>query len=436
MSYRYTLQQLVNDIDRKLHTGGTALTQDLFGALDEGRRNFINKVWPPELVRSAYLEEALYDQIDRYAVPSDLKYDDVVDIKLLSSRRNLDTQTNVLEQVYRKRFDEKRRMGKNVFNVSYTNGIKFMRIYHPKGMKERQQLCIADMNSLTESGTWNVGGNIVNLQLDRLKYITGKGSYRFDINDSSNAGFIECQNLQFPNNNPSTPVDIDITPFLQLGAVFTWLDLPYWKVVTSVKLSIGSDSSNYYSYSVVGPHDNNQFLNDWNLLKFPLDNLEVTGIPNPANITYLRIDISTTGQTLNACHFENVVARKGNVYQIKYNSPFVFIDANTYTWMQYANDGSNLLPFEEDSYQCFMLECAQVVMKEIYGNAFGSEADINALQADLTTAYQVYQGNHPGEVLDPYDSVYIFGNMYDGFTDDLIDGGGGLGGDTFGTWFP
>lgn len=414
MSYRYTVNQIIKDVDRKLHTGGTSQTRDFFGALDEGRRSMIGKIRPTELERLASIEEALYDQVDKYAVPSDLNYSSVIDIKALSDRRNVDTLDHPLEQVYSRRFDQKRNHAKNIFSVNYENGVKYMRIYRPRGLRKDQHQLINDANSLTANGTWNTGGNLVNLRQDNLKYISGNGSLKFDFNSSGTVGTLQ--------NFTLTPVDVH--EFLSTGSVFTWFDTLDWRIVTSIKLTMGSDTSDLttdlYEFTVNQPYDNNQFVNGWNLLRFPLDNMVMIGTPNPRSISYIKLEFTTTGDLLVGCHIDNIIARKGMVYMVRYESAYCFVDAQTLAWKQFATTNTDFIVLEEDGYQILMLETAMSILQESYGNSNRGNDDIVKLQKQLDDAYSDYRKNHKSEIIEPYQTSYILGDMYSGYTDDSL----------------
>lgn len=404
---RYTAYNLVKDVTAKLH-GGTIT--DIQRSVDEGRRQMIKKITPTEMTRSAYMEQALYDQVDKYAVPYDMNYDNLVEITKLGAYRNVDTLDHPLEMVYRRNFDQKRRRVKNVISISFENGVKYALINHPKGLKECQHLLVNDANSLTANGFWNVGGNVVNLKLDQLNHITGCASLSFDINDSSAEGFIQ----NFSMNS------IDMSDYLNVGACFTWLSIPIPKEMTSVKITIGSNLTNLdtdiYTATVNQPHDSNAFTNGWNLLKYMLNNLSTTGNPNPKAIGFVRFDFNTTGKAIPACNLDNIVIRKGVVYQMIYNSAYCLIDSVSGAWQQFYTNNSNIIPLEEDSYDCLMLETALSAMRELYANNFGAITDVTDIEGELAKAYALYKLNHTDEQLEPEESSYILGDFMNGYS--------------------
>lgn len=435
----YTLFDLQKDMDSDLHAGGTSQLQDFFATVDKGRRAMIGKIRPPELVRKNYLENALYPSVDRYAVPEDLKYQDLLEMQLLSGYRNVDSMARPLMLVYRRRFDQKRSGAANVINIGYENGVKFARVFHMAGLDSppwvtgstgntedqatlingNEYVLINNCDSLSENGTWNIGGNVVNLRLDQLYHVVGSGSLKFDINDSSTTGYIE--------NFTLTAFDLD--DFLNRGAVFSWLNIPLPQNLLAVKLTMGSNTgdllNDLYQSTVDQPHDHNEFLQGWNLIKFMLNNLTTVGTPNPKALAYIRLDFTTTGVAIPNCNLDNIVARKGRVYEVVYNSAWCLMDATTKAIKKKGTALSDIIIAEEDTYNCLRWECTLAAQKEIYGSTMNAKGDVSGVESEMKKAYDKYEMEHPSEALLDQDSSHVFGNMYDGLTDDPMPGYGG-----------
>lgn len=410
---RYNIFNLQGDLKRKVTTSDPSASYDLYAAMDEGRRNMIKRIAPPELARSAYLEQAIFDDPERYAVPADLNYDDVLNLKKLSAYRNVDTLWHPFELIFRKRFGQKRPGARNVMNISYRNGLKTAGIFHPIGLKRVGKVMIQDCDSLSDNGNWNIGGNVVNLIEDKLNKVQGKGSLQFAFNSSATSGFIENMNIQ----------SVDLFDYLQVGAVFAALSINVPKELLAVTIKLYSSPTDYYEFSVNHAHDANVFIEGWNYLKFLFDTQYAVGLPNPRAITGIRFDFTTTGKNVPEVRIDSVFARKGEVYEVEYQSAFCIIDPVTGAWKHLPTSGSDLLPFEDDSYQIYMLEVALVIQKELYVNKAASDADITKVKQDLEEAYSFYEMYHPSEVMEAYDTTYIFGNPYDGYEDDPMDDG-------------
>lgn len=417
----YTVEQLAQDINSKLGNGSAQVqVEDFYGRIDEGRRKMLKKIEPPELVRNAYLEEAIYDQVNKYAIPNDLEYTSIINMRKLSAYRNVDRMSRPLEQVYRRRFDQKRRGSRNIFSVNYTNGVKTMSIYRPEGLPECQSMVINPADSLTQGGNWNVGGNVVNLTLDRLKHISGHAALKFDFNDSSNNGFIEVF-LTTPS---------DLFEFLETGAVFTWLDISNFQILLTATMTLYSTDTQYYQLTVNSPHDNNVWQNNWNLLKYQMSSMEAINAPNPRAITRIRFDFVTTGLTMNGCHLDNIIARRGQVYEVDYQSAYIIMDAVTGAWKKRATSPNDIVIAEEDTYQILMLESTISVMEEATNSTTYTSSHIQRITEELNGtppryrgqkgipgAYDFFKSAHPSEQILVQDTIWIYGNMYDGLSE-------------------
>jgi hypothetical protein len=410
---RYNIFSLQRDARRKLTTSDPSASLDLYGAMDEARRNMVKRIAPPEMVREAYLEQAIFDNPESYAVPEDFNYDDAIELKKLSAYRNVDTLWHPFELVFRKRYGQRRPGAKNIMNISYTNGLKTASIFHPTGLKHRQQTLIHNCDSLSDNGTWNIGGNVVNLTVDKLNKVQGHGSLKFDINDSDTSGFIENMDID----------SVDLFDYLQIGATLVSLSLDNPKALQSVQLRLYSSATDYYEFTVNHPHDSNVFRDMWNVLKFLFDTPYAVGTPNAKAITGIRFDFSTDGSTMLNNRLDSIYTRKGEVYELTYQSAFCVIDYATGAWKHRATSGNDMLPFEDDSYQVFMLETTYVLQQELYANNAAAESDVIKVKNLLEEAYTYYNMNHKSEVIEEYDTTYIFGNEYDGFQDDPMDDG-------------
>jgi len=411
-----TVSNLKLDVDSNLHAGGVSQLQNFYNTIEKGRLSFISKVRPEELIRKSYIEDALFPHVNRYASPKDLKYKDIIDLKLLDKYRNVDSMEQPATMVYSRRFKQFR--GHNVISVGYENGIKYVSVNHPRGIHHERREKIHNCDSLTDNGTWNVGGNVVNLRVDELNHVQGKASLKFDINNSSTTGFLENFTLE----------SFDLEHFLQKGAVFSWLSVPLPRELISVKLSMGSDSSDlttdYYHSAVNQPHDSNEFTTGWNLLKYMLNSISSVGTPNPKALTWVRLEFTTTGSPIDNCNLDQIISRTGAVYEVTYNSSYILQDALTKAWKKRATSDSDIIVAEEDSYRCLMLEVTLAAQEEIYGNSIGAKSDVMDVKQKLDEAYQSFLMEHKSEAILEMDSQHVFGNYLDGYSDNPMPGFG------------
>lgn len=359
------------------------------------------RINPPEMIRKVFLEDAIYGHVNEYAVPEEMSYDDVIMINKLETRHgtNVDTLVDPMSVTHRKNFWKKdKHYGdcRNVMTINYTNGLKTASIHNPTGLKSVEMM-INPMDSLNKNGTFTVGGNIGGLVVDYLNREQGKGSFKFDVNNSGTSGYIETMDMQ----------PFKLSDFLERGALFQkfYTDLPL--EVTSISLSVFSSPTDYYRYTVNGPHNNaTGFLQGWNQLKFLIQ--EYQGNPNPDNLIGFKLEITTTGNTAGICRFDQLIARTGDVYEITYESRYCIIDPVSQQWIQRATKGTDELVFEDDSYDLFVLETALALMKELYANNSAAKSDISGVQQDLEEAYNEYRKKHPSEVVEPSAQMFDF----------------------------
>lgn len=427
----YTLYNLKQDVNANLPGGGIDQLDNFFKTVDKARRAIIGKVRPEELIKVGYLESALFPEVDKYSVPEDMKYDDVIQIARLAGYRNVDTMEHPLEMVYRRRFGQKRGSAANVMNIGYENGIKYARVFRPTAGSRYgiganndnnalncEYRVVHNCDSLNENGTWNVGGNVVNLREDKLKHVIGKGSLSFDINNSSTSGFIE--------NFTLTP--FSILEFFKRGAEFAWLNLSIPRELISVNLTMGSNpddlTTDLYQASVNSPHDNSEFVTGWNLLKYMLQNLTMTGTPNPSAIVYIRFDFQTTGEAIPNCNLDNIVLRQGQVYEMTYNSSYIIRDPITGQWKKLATQNNDIIVAEEDTYSLLVAETTLAAKIESYQATPAGASSIDDERNNLIALYKKFKMEHKSEAILEMDSTHVFGNMYDGYSDDTMPGFG------------
>ncbi len=422
----YTIYDLKRAVNTSLPGNGVAQLNDFFDTADKGRRALVGKVRPEELIRKAYIENAIFPNVDQYSVPDDLKYDDVIEIKRLAGYRNVDSMDKPLELVYRRRFGQKRGSAANVMNIGYENGIKYARMFRmansPNPTRSNQPNCtvvpIQTCDSLSDNGTWNVSGNCVNLREDKLLHVIGQGSLQFDINNSSTNGAL--------TNFTLTPFDLSL--MLQRGATFSWFNLPIPKEMVSITIKMGSDATNmatdYYYGTVNQPHDNNAFIPGWNLLKYLMRNIAQVGTPNPKVLTWISFEFQTTGNPIPSCNMDNILARVGTVYEMVYNSAWMFMDAFSGAWKKIPTANSDIIIAEEDTFNILVDETTIAAMDESYAASSPAASGQNSVAARLIERYKKFNMEHKSEALLESDEIHVFGNMYDGYSDDTMPGFG------------
>lgn len=413
-----TVAQLKTDIYRTISPAKPSDSKDPNGAIVQAVETMLSYIKPKELSRRVTIENALYDQVNQYSCPDDLDTNKIMQWYRLKDLREVDDFYAPMTQVTNRAFDQQSRgrNARNIFTIEYQSSKKFIRVSDFHG---NTGLTLHEMNDLTSDGTWNVFGNCVNLATDNLTYISGRGSLRFDLNTSSNTGGITSVGM----------MPVDISEYLNVGQIFTWIDLPNLNQLQSVMMNMYTDINNYYSISVTGPHDTDQFQLGWNLLGFELDlsTMNIVGTPDPKNITQLQFTFVTNGTLLmNSIRLDNVVARKGQVYGIQYISNQIFQDAVTGQMKWRPTDDSDIIILEYDTYQVLLAACTLSFAMELLNGAGVTvirNKIVNPYLNMQNAAFLEYKKRHKEEYIDTTQTLREFGAPYGWYGDqNLLSG--------------
>ena len=413
-----TVAQLKTDIYRNISPAKPSDSKDENGAIVQAVEEMLSIIKPKELSRRVIVENALYDQVNAYTCPEDLDTNKIMQWYRLKGNREVDGFYNPMTQVTNRAFDASTRGGnggnwasaQNLFTIEYQSSKKFLKVsdYH-----NNTGTTINNMDSITSNGTWNVFGNLVNLATDNLTYVAGKGSLRFDLNTSSTTGGIISSGM----------TSVDLTSYLNVGKVFTWIDLPNVTQLQTVTLDMFSSPTDYYSITVNSPHDTNQFQLGQNLLGFEMDSstMNTVGTPNPADINQIRFTFVTNGTLLmNSVRIDNVVARKGVVYGLQYISNQIFKDATSQLMKWRPTEDSDIIVLEYDTYQVLLASCTNIFASELvngYGTTVVSGRLANPYVNAFVAAINEYKKRHKEEYIDETQNMRAFGAPYGWYGD-------------------
>lgn len=411
-------------INRKVSPGNINQSNDFYGALTEGKNLLLAAIKPKELSRRIIIENALYDQVNRFHCPLDLDQKLVMQVYRLDHNRNVDTFYHPVEQTTNRRFDQHRLGDRSLITIEWDKGVKFIKFsdfgQQNTGVTNANDgLTIAMMDSVTQDGVWQSFGNVTNLITDNLTYVAGNGSLRFDINDSSTTGGIE--------NFTLTP--FDLSEYMMVGKIFTWLNLPNVNQLQTVTLEMYSSPGNGYSITVNSPHDTDKFQQDQNLLGFTIDPSIMTtiGVPDPKNLNHVKFTFVTNGTLLmRNVNIDNIVARKGRVFGIQYISSFIFKDT-TGLWKEAPTVGSDEVMLEYEAYQLYVDQSAIVIAQEILTDTGLTKkgfitGKIGQMQQKISADYLQYKKNYKAEFIPEQQEPYYFGTEF-GYNNRGLDDG-------------
>ena len=382
-----TVQTFQAKVAPKLHgTTIAKLSGSFYDKLHEAAGNLLSNVKPYSVIRSARIENAIYDRVYNYACQDDLEADSVIDIRPIGERATSDS----LEGSFAKQFDIKKKY--NTFNVEYVNGQKTLRL--SKNLTPRTVL--ARLDSLTLEGTLTLGGDASNASIDTLDYISGIGALKFDLSGSTGSATI-----QLDLNNA-----IDLSDLLSVGALFEWLKFPDVSRLTSVKLEWGSSSSAYWYSTETAAHDRsfaNVGDNGWMLIRHDWSDASSSGSPDEDDaeiIDYLKITITyTAGASISNVKMDNITAALGEAWEVVYYSNRLFTDTTGETWKEIPTALTDIIRLESGTdLNVFTYEFMALLGQELKGKdaaadmrsfkeMLGNPEQENSLYGQLTRKY-------------------------------------------------
>ena len=373
-----TVASFKSDLIRKLHGTSLSKVQSVNDTIAEAGRNVLSRLDPQETIRIQTIENALFDDVHSYTVPSDLKGDKVIDLQPQTGRVKAQNFTKVMIEEFSR--------NKNLrdFNILYKNGTKFLRI--KEDVKTNKQV-LSEVNSTTG---WTVGDSGTNLTLDSLNFITGSKSLNFDIDTSSTTAYIEN----------STLTAVDLSAFDGQASAFVWVFIPDASKVTNFIGRLGSSGSNYYSRTITTTHDSQAFFNGWNLLRFDFDGATETGTVDWSAIDYFRLTVThdQTGDT--DFRIDSITVGIGELYEIVYYSDAIFKGTDG-SYKTVPTLDTDVIQLEVDAYNVMLYECAYLLSQELQGEngAFDESYFDKMLNGDgrKVGLYRRYHMSYPSQ---------------------------------------
>lgn len=332
----YSITNLGADLEACLH--GTTLNQvtNLFGLYNRAARQLLLDCDPQETKREVALSNNVYGEIYNYALPVDLKGNKIVDIRQQVQRIPLD---NPIQQ-YSKDFDRFKSVAQyQNFNINFNTAVKTLRLDIPQ---LNPGTVINQADSVTGNGTWTAGGSASNLSADQVNFISPSASLKFDLAAGANpsTGYLEN----------STFSAVDLTDFLNQGANFWWSYLPTASDFTNMIIRLGSDSTNYYQWTVTTTFEATTFANGWNQQGPAWLGASVTGSPDITNIGYCRVTWTYNGTAQTAVRLNQIESKLGSIFNLVYYSKYLFRDVTTGAFQETVTDNTNLVNLDTESY--------------------------------------------------------------------------------------
>ncbi len=394
----YSITQATAELEAMLH--GTTLNkiQNLYGVYNRAARQLLFDLDPQETIRinSVVLYNVENNGPWKYALPSDIKGNKIIDLKPQASRNMNDRFT----QNFLVDFDvSKEKTNFPILSFQFDSGNKTLLASDPN---LPNGVLITPNTSYNSNGTWTNIANISGLTKDNIHYV---GEY------NSSAGFnvdsvITSTTASFYNSGIAS---LDLSDYSGQSSIFSWFYLPTASDYTSVTLYWGQDLTNRWYSAQTTQFDGTAFQNGWNLLKFPwTSSASSTGTPDATTIDTLQIDIAYNGTAENGLCLGPINCQFGNTYDIIYYSKYLFRNATTGAWQETVLTNDDLINLDTETYNLFLYQAAFQAVQQSLGSDAGY--DTNIFLSKYNEALIRYKSMYKSQVIKPRTQYYQLPN--------------------------
>lgn len=391
LSNQYPVLQMKQDLASVLHGTTINQVQGINNIFNRAARQFILDCDPQETICIAQTP-TLFNQVFDYPISNlpDLKGNKVIDIRPQVNRGLND----VFGQTYAQQFDvTKLYTTAPQFTIDFNTAQKSLRI-DATDLVNGIQINAAD--AVSSNGTWVAGTNTTNLQTDNVNYVFTPGSIEFNLSAGANpsTGFI----------SNSTMGAVDLTAHQNQSYLFWYVYLPTGASISSVALSWGSSSANFWTVNATTNWQGNSLINGWNLIGVPWLGAIQTGTPVVSAVNYLKAAYTYNGTLQTAVHLNQVVSNLGTIFQILYYSKYLFRDGTTNVFQETVTDDSNLVNLDTDTYPTFFNLLAYYTVQQTSGGDAGQ--DMAFFMAEYQKSLARYQALYKSQLQKPQLSYY------------------------------
>jgi hypothetical protein len=334
----------------------------------------------------------IFDDIQQYMLPDDLKGDKIVNVYDQDNQDNLardqygryvNPDRVQIELIGTRQWRQQQKLG--TIALDENSGIRTLLAQLPS---DGSTVVVSTLDSLAAGGgAWGAFGDGANVAVDTGNYVRGSGSIKFDINagGGTTAGIVN-----------STMTEFDISSFLATnGAAFVYAYITDPTDITNFEIRFGNDASNYYSAQATETHAGNVFAVGWNLLRFSLDGPTEVGSVTDTTIDYVAVFMNKDAGKISEANyrFDQIALKLGDVHKLVYYSKYGWQNAAG-TWMENATDDANLLNADTDEFELFVQKARFLAA----GEADETKAEDKA-QERYTALSEMYKKESPSDAL-------------------------------------
>src|SRR3989304_1045041 len=311
-------------------------------------------------IREVLLTPNLMDKQWDYELPNDVKADNIIGL----SPQNTDSRSEfeTYDLVPSDEFDRRKKIEKGIFTIVNDDLTRKLRI---SADVEDETLVISDLDNVNDPDTWVGFGNTIdsNIKTDADNYIQGNGSIRF----SDTLARVGDSWIGIQNRNIGT---FDISPYLSRGSLFIKGRLDTGDTgIKNINIRLGSDSSNYYTFTDSNQNDCSPFQTNWNTLRLNANSKIVTGTPIDTATNYVAIYWTRdSGTHLDTDFgFDYLIAKKGKYYNLSYYTRYIWQDTAFGLAENSSSDAQSLL-VQNDELEIIIAKMAELANEYLRNN--------------------------------------------------------------------
>lgn len=384
-----TVEDLQNNVSAILTGIDLNEVNDLDGCFERAASTLIQQADVPEA--SGREPFFLYDGVTDYPVPASIFGAALVDLRPQGRNRQ---PWDTIQKTFIERFDRYKNWNTPsgyIITFEYYQGTPVLRI---NSNQATQGLTVNGFSSATG---FTAAGSASGLAVDSTVYWQQPGSLVFNLAAAGSEGTLTYVP---PANQPN----ISLSSYLATGVAFVPIMLPATGAVTSVKLRIGTNSSNYYEMTATAPFNGPFIANYFQQVAFYLN--KATKVGNPVAATsgnYIELLFEYNGTALNGVRVggltvslpsaQEMLFYSGAIFQNGTNAPSTSITAAIDT-----------IILGDPAYNLYVRECARGVALQ-QGGALGSgiiaqlDLELEGDGRNKIGLYQKFKGSNPSEEL-------------------------------------
>jgi len=178
----YNILKLKQDLTGVIH--GTTLNKvvNLNGLIDRSARQVLQDIDPQETKRTLQFATPIFENVYTYFLAPDVKGNAIIDIRPQINRGI----GEVFNQDYNQQFSLAINTSlANQFTIQWNQGVRTILVNSPMQITG---VIVNYASSLTENGTWAVGGDAANLVINPVNFLAGGGALMFDLTPTGFGG--------------------------------------------------------------------------------------------------------------------------------------------------------------------------------------------------------------------------------------------------------